>query len=248
MLPMFTPNNHEPNGSEEISDQEWEIRTGRAIYILQRTLPDFFQVGLVCNVDPTKGPNVVNVSPLESGDVESIYSPKIRLSYTPPVALPSPFPSTLSLEGLPLYMASSAFIRRTMKTLYSDLRVELRKFAIQSPSTSTQINPAAVTHTYLKREKTLFISLSVYGTTRVSGGLGEWQIDSTYTFSPVSGLIHVHTINSIHPTPHQAAYDALRASLSSVFGIGGVGDIRPGELRAVDTEGRTRKVKRGNGR
>jgi hypothetical protein len=78
--------------------------------------------------------------------------------------------------GLPLYMASSAFIRRTMKTLYSDLRVELRKFAIQSPSTSTQINPAAVTHTYLKREKTLFISLSVYGTTRVSGGLGEWQM------------------------------------------------------------------------
>ncbi|KAF9218594.1 hypothetical protein BS17DRAFT_798514 [Gyrodon lividus] len=233
---MLTPNDHEPSGSEGISDQEWEIRTGRAIYILQQTLPDFFQVGLISNVDPTKGPDIVNVSPSENGDVESIYSPKISLTYTPPVALPSPLPSTLSLEGLPLYLASSVFIRHTMKTLYSDLRVELRKFVVQSSSTSAQISPAAVTHTYNKREKSLFIGLSVYGTTRVSGGLGEWQIDSTYSFSPVSGLINVHTINSIHPTPHQAAYDALRASLNSVFGMGGVSDIRPGEVRAVPAD------------
>ncbi|KAF9235935.1 hypothetical protein BU15DRAFT_77436 [Melanogaster broomeanus] len=144
-LPMFTPNNHEPNGSEEISDQEWEIRTVVFFTVRIRLF------GLVSNVDPTS-PDIVNVSPSESEDIESIYNPTIRLTYTPPVALPSPFPRTLSLEGdyfqsnqlvitpefgpgLPLYMASSVFIRHTMKTLYSDLRVELRKFAVQSSST-----------------------------------------------------------------------------------------------------------------
>ncbi|KAH7890357.1 hypothetical protein F5I97DRAFT_1799513 [Phlebopus sp. FC_14] len=235
---MFTPNNHEPNDPRETSDEEWEIRTGRAIYIMQQTLPDFFQLGLVSSVDPTKGPEIVNAPSPESPDAESIYSPKIRLTYTPPVALPSPFPRTLSIEGLPLYMASSVFIRHTMKTVYSDLRVELRKCTVQSAS-SPSLHPSSgsITRSNYKRDKSLFIGLSVYGTARVSGGLGEWQVDSTYSFSPVNGLVNLHTINSIQPAPHQAAYDALRASLNSVFGIGGMGtgDIRPGEVRVVDT-------------
>lgn len=71
---------------------------GRAIYILERTLPDFFRVGLVSNIDPTS-PDIVDVPASESGNVESIYSPTILLRYTPPVALPPPFPGTLSLEG-----------------------------------------------------------------------------------------------------------------------------------------------------
>ena len=37
--------------------------------------------------------------------------------------------------------------------------------------------------------------------------------ESTYTFSPITGLIHEHTVNSIHPAPHQAVYDSLRSSL-----------------------------------
>lgn len=54
--------------------------------------------------------------------------------------------------------------------------------------------------------------------------------DSTYGFSPVSGMINQHTIDSIQPAPHQAAYDAL----IHAFGIGS--DIRPGEVRAVDRD------------
>lgn len=49
-----------------------------------------------------------------------------------------------------------------MKTLYSDLRVELRKLAVQT--------------TPRRRDKSVFIGLTVYGTTRVSGSLGEWQV------------------------------------------------------------------------
>lgn len=139
-------------------------------------------------------------------------------------------------------MTSSVFIRHTMKTLYSDLRVEMRKLAVHTPP-STGAPDATQPR---RREKSLFVGVTVYGTTRVSGGIGEWQMwvcesrfwdetrlmgsrDSTYGFSPVSGLINLHTIDSIQPAPHQAAYDALRASLSQVFGMGG--DVRPGEVR-----------------
>lgn len=234
-----TPNNHR-NDLGEISDQEWDIRTGRAIYVLQQTLPNFFQTGLVSNVDATRGPDLGYSISSDHGDVENIYSPKIRLMYTPPVALPSPFPRTLSIEGLPLYMASSVFIRHTMKTLYSDLRVDLRKLVVQTPPPHSPNTPnpqsEAVESAHRTREKSLFLGFTVLGTARVSGGLGEWQVDSTYSFSPVTGLINMHVINSIQPAPHQAAYDALRTSLSSAFGLGGggVGGIQPGEARAVE--------------
>lgn len=158
---------------------------GRAIYILEKTLPDFFQVGLVAHVDPTRA-DIVSVPVSDSGDVESIYSPTVRLTYTPPVALPPPFPRTLSLEGvylavcprkgferasgLALYMTSSVFVRHTMKTLYSDLRVEMRKLVVHTPS-----SPAVATQPR-KREKSVCVGVRVYGTTRVSGGFGEWQM------------------------------------------------------------------------
>lgn len=73
-------------------------RAGRAIYILEQTLPDFFQVGLVSSIDPTR-PDIVHVPLADSGSVESIYSPAIRLTYTPPAPLPPPLPRTLALEG-----------------------------------------------------------------------------------------------------------------------------------------------------
>ncbi|EGN97122.1 hypothetical protein SERLA73DRAFT_57671 [Serpula lacrymans var. lacrymans S7.3] len=231
---MFSPSEPEPSEQDDISDQEWEIRTGRAIYILQQTLPKFFHLGLVAHIDPSKAPVIAEAS--GKGDVESIYSAKVRLLYTPPVPLPSPFPRTLHIEGLPLYMASSVFIRHTMKTLYSDLHVTLRKMTVQSAASSQAKSEepyAKREKNFHRREKSLFVSLCVTGTTRVSGGRGQWEIDSTYGFSPISGLIHTHTINSIQPAPHQAVYDTLRSSLMSVFGISGgePGTIRPEEVR-----------------
>ena len=43
---------------------------------------------------------------------------------------------------------------------------------------------------------------------------------STYSFSPNSGLINNHVVNSIYPAPHQAVYDSLRLSLGKIFGSG----------------------------
>ncbi|KAF8874430.1 hypothetical protein BD779DRAFT_1566768 [Infundibulicybe gibba] len=238
----------DPEGPPEISDQEWEIRTGRAIYILQHTLPDFFTHGLTTSFDKLTGTPRISSSihiPIANttlfdhdtanDNVETIYSPKVRLSYTPPTALPAPFPQVLHIEGIPLYMASSAFVRHTLNALYSDLRVVLRRVAVNGPGSpqgraaTSEIDEPALGHASggMKiREKSLFVGLSVTGVARVSGSPGEWQVDSTYTFSPLTGLIHTHTVDSIHPAPHQAVYDSLRLSLGKVFGFGLEGSPR----------------------
>lgn len=90
---------------------------GRAIYIIQQTLPDFFDHGLITTSSDNgngkrKGqtvstsssslysdPSVTQKAEDFEEEPESIYSPKIRLAYTPPVRLPSPFPATLHVEG-----------------------------------------------------------------------------------------------------------------------------------------------------
>jgi hypothetical protein len=93
------------------------------LLVLQETLPEIFKVGLVTNVDKSTGapirPSSVlplslgpSANPLdflhqssqgdgdENGGIEPIYSPKVKLEYTPPVALPAPFPRTLHIEGV----------------------------------------------------------------------------------------------------------------------------------------------------
>ncbi|KZT27787.1 hypothetical protein NEOLEDRAFT_1146227 [Neolentinus lepideus HHB14362 ss-1] len=240
-----------------MSDQEWEIRTGRAIYVLQQTLPDFFEIGLVAAVDQAEGPAMNDGNLLRKGgkvpgrdDVEEIYSPKVTLSYTPPTALPPPFPRTLHLEGLPLYMASSVFVRHTMKALYTDLSVELRKMTVQSsasrsnnsasgfgqvPPSSESANPRDSLH---RRQKSMFVRFGVSGKNRVSGAKGEWDVASTYTFSPISGLISTHTINNIHPAPHLSAYDMLRVGLRKLGLAGNDSEPKPGIGAGAACEGK----------
>ncbi|KAF9010958.1 hypothetical protein BDZ89DRAFT_996134, partial [Hymenopellis radicata] len=216
-----------PHGDhEELSDNEWELRTGRAVDLIQKTLPDFFHTGLITSVEKATGDPctsspipipVVNTNPLgRHPELEPIYSPKVRLSYTPPTRLPAPFPKTLHIEGFPMYIASSAFARHTLSALYSDLHLVLQKVALEDPRAigTGELSPESKR----RREKNLTVVFSVRGNARVSGAEGRWDVHSSYTFSPLSGLIHVHTINSILPAPHQAVYDALRASLGTVFG------------------------------
>jgi len=220
---------------------------GRAIYILQETLPEFFQIGLVSSLDsPVSGRHPLNGSspPSRVGGLaqrlllgltggggngrgngkwkekeddekgrESIYSPRIRLEYRPPVPL-KPLPKTLRVEGLHLYIASSVFIRHTMNALYADLRVDLRRVRVHGPSSNyTGTNGPHPTVSNSKhrslREKSFFVGFGVTGVGRVSGTPTEWEVNSTYTFSPLTGLIRLHTIDSIEPAPHHAIFEAL---------------------------------------
>ncbi|TEB27895.1 hypothetical protein FA13DRAFT_1581488, partial [Coprinellus micaceus] len=285
---------------DAVPDSEWELRTGRAIYVLQTTLPSFFETGLVTRVDVSTGEPVppsqhshfhipildsaasldfLSPSAGEEGsngkggngnsgqveDAEDIYSPNVRLQYTPPVALPAPFPKTFHLEGFHLYIASSSLVRRTMMALYTDLEVTLTKMKVfteppppssdsdfgggggytnassasasaiasslsssssnpfSSPPHPLPLNPLARRGSKKRRvgrEKYVRVRQLVTGVNRVSGKVGEWEVESTYTFSPATGLILHHTVNSIQPTPHLAVYDLLRGSLGQVFGFG----------------------------
>ncbi|KAF8996004.1 hypothetical protein BDQ17DRAFT_1429976 [Cyathus striatus] len=187
-LPDPTP---EPDGTEEVDDIEWQIRSGRAIYVLQETLPSFFTTGLITSIDKDSGaprPEIPLTMPFPltslppfkdyHSDVESIYSPNVRLSYTPPAALPPPLPKTLHIEG--------------------------------SDGTKKKLN----------RDKSIKINLNVTGVGRVSGASAEWDVSSTYTISPLTGLILTHTVNSIHPSPHVAVYENLRKSFGTVWSDG----------------------------
>lgn len=125
-LPSNSFPDPDKNQPPEISDQDWELRTGeshqlrknqadlggtgRAITVLQETLPEFFDKGLITSVNKSTGiprnsaslPSA-NINFLEpytlQDDDEPIYSSKIRLSYTPPLELPAPFPKTFHIEG-----------------------------------------------------------------------------------------------------------------------------------------------------
>ena len=75
----------------------YHAAAGRAIYILQQTLPTFFSTGLISSLDISGGKGNG-----QSEEDLSIYSPNIRLEYRPPMPFPPPFPRTLHVEGEPL--------------------------------------------------------------------------------------------------------------------------------------------------
>jgi hypothetical protein len=121
--------------------------SGRAVSVIRETLPDFFRVGLVERL-------------LDDDQVESIYSPRIQLIYTPPSRLPL-FPPTLTIDGLPLYHASSVFVRHTLNMFYTDLKVELRRvqdYRIDS------------------RERKFTIGFAVLGRSRMGSAPAEWDM------------------------------------------------------------------------
>ncbi|TFK27943.1 hypothetical protein FA15DRAFT_585528 [Coprinopsis marcescibilis] len=274
----------QPDPEEEISDQDWELRTGRAIYILQETLPTFFDTGLYTAIDKATGspvppdaasshhfhlPLLDTHGPLDflasdkgkqkataeqlSDNEEPVYSPNVRLEYTPPVPLPSPFPKILKVEGLQLYLASSSMVRHTMKTLYSDLAVTLTKVSVHTsppfpPPSDTGASASSspdegdyVTRRKRKmnREKHVIVRQLVTGTTRVSGKQSEWEVESMYTFSPLSGLILKHTVNSIQPAPHLTVYDSLKFSMGKIFGFG-TSEVPTPEVGVIGCRGKQR--------
>ncbi|CAG7849005.1 SubName: Full=Uncharacterized protein {ECO:0000313/EMBL:CCA67381.1} [Serendipita indica DSM 11827] len=175
---------------KEVSDTEWELRAGRAISVIRETMPDFFKLGLVERTTEDDGS-------------ESIYSPRIQLLYTPPTRLP-PFPPTLQIEGLPMYHASSMFVRHTLNMFYTNLSVELRR-----------LQETKVGH----RDRRFTLGIGVLGTSRMGGSAAEWDVSSTYYISPVSGLVYRHVVESIHPAPHSSIYSSLASTLARLSGF-----------------------------
>lgn len=134
-----------------------------------------------------------------------------------------------------MYVASSGIIRHTMNALYSDLTVRVAKLVINSPPTLCSSTTPG--RRKINRDKSFRIRQIVVGNSRVTGKSSEWEMwvaisfshlgrvsyhtigrESTYTFSPTTGLIHQHVVDSILPAPHVAVYDSLRLSLGKLLG------------------------------
>ncbi|KAL1745892.1 hypothetical protein HDZ31DRAFT_35361 [Schizophyllum fasciatum] len=244
--PPHDPAPPPPKRAEEVSDQEWELRTGRGIYVLQETLPDFFRAGLVTSIDKESGEPrrssplhipIAHAAPLDflrhDEDVESIYSSNVRLSYSPKAEHVSALlPKSLTIEGYSFYLASSVLLRRGLTAMYHDLNVELTKMRVTTAGQKLPADLPAPSPTpdavpkRKSREKSLHMLMKVHGVARVSGNHADWEVATTYTFSPATGLILQHTIHSIHPEPSRTVYDSVATSLTNLFGLGG--PARPG--------------------
>ncbi|KAF8754715.1 FR47-like protein [Rhizoctonia solani] len=159
---------------------------GRAISILTSTLPDFFKLGLVTRFDASVSSSPFAFVEAVQPSPDLIYARHIRFRYAPP-GNEGVMPKVLQIEGLPLYFASAAIVRTSLNALYSDMHVAL---------SSVEVSTLGV------REREIKIGLIVSGSSRVGGGNAEWDILGTYRFSPSSGLINQHDVNSIHPAPH----------------------------------------------
>ncbi|KAI0746203.1 hypothetical protein C8Q76DRAFT_790490 [Earliella scabrosa] len=174
------------------------------MYILQQTLPTFFSTGLISSLDSAS----TNPHPKDDDEI-SIYSPSIRLEYRPPTPFPPPFARTLHVEGLPLYLAPSAFMPHTLNALYTAL---VRNPAPTRPSSLEQ-------DTQHGRKESLRHEPRQQGRRRM-GSLNSLNVrplrKSTRTFSLITGLIHIHNIDFIHPAPHQGFFSALQAALTKI--------------------------------
>ncbi|KAG9009789.1 hypothetical protein FRB90_008139 [Tulasnella sp. 427] len=96
------------------------------------------------------------------------------------------------------------FMRTSLMTLYSNCNVTIVRRNVKSHS---------------KRERQLQLSMLVGGHSRLTGSAAEWDVKCTYSFSPLSGLIYLHEVESIDPAPGLHVLDALRLSLSRVLGV-----------------------------
>jgi len=134
------------------------------------------------------------------------------------------------VPGLPLYVASSVFVRHTLNALYTDLTVTTHKVNVRNGGLSPPQNESSFPgHSQLKpngdnrvyrREKAITIGILVSGMSRLglSAGRTEWDVTATYSFSRRTGLIDLHTVNSIDPAPSETVYTALQSALSAFGG------------------------------
>jgi len=97
----------------------------------------------------------------------------------------------ISNAGIRLYYASAVFVRHTMRTLYRDLSVEMKRISVNSSSSGSPLSssplpvgretteegqkPDALKARH-RREKSVFMALTVTGISRVSGLPGVWDV------------------------------------------------------------------------
>ncbi|WVQ74523.1 hypothetical protein IAR50_004124 [Cryptococcus sp. DSM 104548] len=192
-----------PNGGgrgvdpeEEVDDREWDIRVARAMMHLQETLPQFFN------------PQMTASDML----LPEIYSQHMVLK------LPAPLP--LKISSLTGYSMAFSLTRNGMQALHTDLRSDLERMTFSpAPRDLAKDDKRAALVMAQKgvpshRQKQIRVLLSVYGTLRLPPhSEARWHTSSLYTFSPTSGLIISHEVETIRPLPGEGVAEWLMSRL-----------------------------------
>ncbi|WVF67122.1 hypothetical protein IAT40_001867 [Kwoniella sp. CBS 6097] len=192
----------EPDPEEEVDDGEWDIRVARAMLHLRETLPMFF--------DPQMGS--LDMFPPD------IYSRNVVLK------LPAPLP--LKISSLSGYSMAFSLARSGMHALHTDLRTDLERMTFSPTPSGTgtgtgaaKVDPAAAMMLSRKpipahRQKQIRIQVAVYGRPRLPPHHeAKWHTSSLYTFSPYSGLITSHEVETIRPLPGEGVAEWLMSRL-----------------------------------
>ncbi|WWC68744.1 uncharacterized protein I206_102678 [Kwoniella pini CBS 10737] len=184
------------NAEEEVDDREWDIRVARAMLHLRETLPLIF--------DPEM--NSTEMFP------HDVFSKNMVLK------LPAPLP--LKISSLSGYSMAYSLARSGMQALHTDLRTDLERMSFSpSPSTLAQSDPKSALILSKKpipthRRKQIRVQVAVYGLPRLPPHKeAKWYTSSLYTFSPYSGLITSHEVETIRPLPGEGVAEWLMSRL-----------------------------------
>ncbi|AUB27888.1 hypothetical protein CKF44_07594 [Cryptococcus neoformans] len=181
---------------EEVDDREWDMRVARAMIHLQETLPHFFNAEMTA----------ATMLPPD------IYSQNMVLK------LPAPLP--LKISSLSGYSMAFSLTRNGMQALHTDLRSEMERMTFSpSPRDMRQESKRAAVLLAKKeipshRMKQIRVLVSVYGTLRLPPHKeAKWHTSSLYTFSPTSGLIVSHEVETIRPLPGEGVAEWMMSRL-----------------------------------
>ncbi|WWC87757.1 uncharacterized protein L201_002649 [Kwoniella dendrophila CBS 6074] len=184
------------NFEEEVDDREWDIRVARAMIHLRETLPLFFEPQM----------NSAEMFP------HDIFSKHVVLK------LPAPLP--LKISSLSGYSMACSLAKSGMHALHTDLRTDLERMSFSpTPSQLAQSDTRSALIFVKKpipshRQKQIRVQVAVYGTPRLPPHKeAKWYTSSVYTFSPYSGLITSHEVETIRPLPGEGVAEWLMSRL-----------------------------------
>ncbi|WWC60185.1 uncharacterized protein I303_102750 [Kwoniella dejecticola CBS 10117] len=184
------------NQEEEVDDREWDIRVARAMIHLRETLPLIF--------DPEM--NSTEMFP------HDVFSKHVVLK------LPAPLP--LKISSLSGYSMAYSLARSGMQALHTDLRTDLERMSFSpSPANLAQSDPRSALilsrkPTPTHRQRQIRVQVAVYGIPRLPPHKeAKWYTSSLYTFSPYSGLITSHEVETIRPLPGEGVAEWLMSRL-----------------------------------
>ncbi|EIW66606.1 hypothetical protein TREMEDRAFT_57761 [Tremella mesenterica DSM 1558] len=192
-----------PTGEAEVDDLEWDMRVAKAMLHLQDTLPLLF--------DPTQSSSSLFPS--------DIFSKNVILK------LPSPLP--LKISSLSGYQMAFSIARNGMQALHTNLHTSLDRMSFSpSPSFSpTLLRGTSDVSTLPKRQKQIRVLLQIYGKPRLPPHKETiWHTSSMYSFSPYSGLINLHEVETIRPLPGEGVAEWLMTHLLNLTHRAGQGE------------------------